>query len=509
MKDTVVLAYYLNDKTINKFFENVKFNKDYKYLIFYKDLSNNDLQRLRDNYDCTLVKKKFFMIPQFEIFKYLEVYDYIFFTNVNVDINNIDLSLYKNKPLSTINCMNSFFVEGYFKKMISGYNMFKSAHDFSILIINKELRNYNEIYRWLKKTIKKYYFLMDYPTFATLELMIQKFNLDVGNVILRDNIVPEKHLCQKQKILNKKVNGELVSVIMPVYNRTDTIMDAIKSITNQTYRDLELIIIVEKSDVQDEINKVISKIKDNRIIIINNTKKLGLADSLNVGIRKAKGKYIARMDDDDISDYSRIAKQVNYLKNNKDIAIVGSYMKFFGNSDLVCKLPTDSDSLKVNCLYKTPLFHPTVMFNLNVLSKKDLVYSIGTRAEDYDLWSKLIEKYKIANIPEVLYYYNLSGSNSSVVNEEKLNDSHLDIMRYQLDKYLNMNLTFDELQLLSGRIDVLGHSKNIKKVYYLKKKIWKNIINSNKKTCFYNSEILNNELKEAETYYREVSKIKR
>ena len=293
---------------------------------------------------------------------------------------------------------------------------------------------------------------------------------------------------------------------MPIYNRINYIDDAIGSILNQTYQNIELIIVLEYTDVQQELYKKLKKYNDKRIKIITNATKLGLSESLNIGLKQAQGKYVARMDDDDISELNRIEQQVKFLEKNKEISIVGTYMKFFGNSNLICKLPSENDELKVKCLYKTPLFHPTIMFRRDSFLENNFKYR-DVYTEDYELWSRVISKLKIANIDKSLYNYRLCNDNKSLQNEKIINKSHNKVMDYQLMKYLHLKFSFDELQLLSGRIDVLGNCVNLDKLYIKKMKIWKKIEIANKKVRFYNDANIQKEICEIIQYYREIKKI--
>ena len=99
--------------------------------------------------------------------------------------------------------------------------------------------------------------------------------------------------------------------------------------------------------------------KDDRIIIINNEEKLGFAKSLNVGMKNARGKYIARMDDDDISLPSRFEKQYNFLENNPDIDILGTAVKQFMNKHDIYYPETDPEKIKTYTLINNQMFHPS------------------------------------------------------------------------------------------------------------------------------------------------------
>ena len=123
----------------------------------------------------------------------------------------------------------------------------------------------------------------------------------------------------------------LISVIMPCYNREKYIVEAIESILNQTYTNFEFIIIDDCStDNTFEIVKEYAK-KDNRILALKKDKNYCYVHSLNKGIEIAKGKYIARMDDDDISLPERFEKQVEFLEKNEDIIALGTFIEIFSD----------------------------------------------------------------------------------------------------------------------------------------------------------------------------------
>ena len=118
---------------------------------------------------------------------------------------------------------------------------------------------------------------------------------------------------------------------MPAYNAEKYIAESIESILSQTFTDFEFIIINDAST--DSTKEIIESFQDSRIILINNEQNLGVAKSLNIGIATAKGKYIARMDADDISLPERFQTQFNFMEKNPDIDICGSWARMFGDKD--------------------------------------------------------------------------------------------------------------------------------------------------------------------------------
>ena len=116
----------------------------------------------------------------------------------------------------------------------------------------------------------------------------------------------------------------LVSVLMPAYNAGHTIARALDSIINQTYKNLEIVIINDHSnDVTSEILELYMK-RDKRIHVYTNQLSSGVAGALNYGLSLCGGKYIARMDADDVSHLNRIEKQVDYMEDNPEVGILGS-----------------------------------------------------------------------------------------------------------------------------------------------------------------------------------------
>ena len=120
-----------------------------------------------------------------------------------------------------------------------------------------------------------------------------------------------------------------VSVVMAVYNTQEYVSDAIESILCQTYNDFEFIIIEDGSS-DDSLN-IIQSYSDPRIKVIRNKENLKLIKSLNLGLQKACGRYIIRMDADDVSRPDRIEKQVNYMESHPDCVLCGTSYRTFGD----------------------------------------------------------------------------------------------------------------------------------------------------------------------------------
>lgn len=204
----------------------------------------------------------------------------------------------------------------------------------------------------------------------------------------------------------------LVSVIMPVYNAGDFLKDAIDSILTQSYTNFEFLIFNDGS--VDNSLEIIQSYNDSRINIAYNGQNKGYVEHLNNGIVIAKGKYIARMDSDDIAEPNRLEKQVIFMETNNDYVICGSYANIFGNKKSHLILPSDNKSIKLFLLYNTAFCHPSVLIRKKSLIDNNLFYSKELMpAEDSDLWTRLAFFGKMYNIPEFLLNYRVHSENIS------------------------------------------------------------------------------------------------
>lgn len=203
------------------------------------------------------------------------------------------------------------------------------------------------------------------------------------------------------------MNIPKVSVILPVYNGLPYLEDAINSVLRQTFQDFELLIINDGST--DGSAAVIEKFKDPRIHFLQQ-KNIGLAATLNKAVSLAKGQYIARQDQDDVYFPTRLQQQVAYLDENLDAAMVGTAAEIWvGNerSERLLRHPVDDASIRFGLLFDNYFIHSSVMVRRPVLEKVGGYTEDKSRQppEDYELWSRVMRSYKVANLPEVLMAY--------------------------------------------------------------------------------------------------------
>lgn len=214
----------------------------------------------------------------------------------------------------------------------------------------------------------------------------------------------------------------LVSVVMPTYNRKTYLREAIKSILDQTFKDFELIIVDDgSSDGSLEIIQEFQK-QDPRIILIQNDKPGGISKATNMGIRKSRGKYIAKMDSDDISLPERLAKQVKFMGEHKDIAACGSWVETIGEIEgSLWQYPTDPNEIRCTMLFCGAIANPTNIIRRSVFF--DLGFWYDERcfaAEDYEFWTRIVKIVKLANIPEVLLLYRLHYVNAHALSNQEV-----------------------------------------------------------------------------------------
>lgn len=197
-------------------------------------------------------------------------------------------------------------------------------------------------------------------------------------------------------------NNPEISVIMSVYDGQSCLLEAVESILNQTFKDFEFIIIDDGStDRTPEILKEYAR-KDERIKIITNPKNIGLTKSLNQAIKEAKGKYIVRMDADDISLPERLEQQIEFMRKNPEAGLLGTtYYEMNLKGEIVGDkfFPTSNKKLKKVLIKYNPFFHASVMIRKEILDRIGLYNENIPKAQDYDLWFRIAKDYKIANLP--------------------------------------------------------------------------------------------------------------
>ena len=195
---------------------------------------------------------------------------------------------------------------------------------------------------------------------------------------------------------------------MSVFNGEKYLKSAVESVLSQSLKDFEFIIINDGStDKSLDILKEFQR-QDKRIKLISRENK-GLVYSLNEGVKMAQGEYIARLDADDISSSNRLARQLKYAQDN-GLAVCGTWAEAIdneGNKVKAMDYPPPGEKIKLYALRHNPFIHSSVMFRKDVFEKVGGYRNFFKHAEDYELWTRIVFKYKTDNMPEVLLKYRL------------------------------------------------------------------------------------------------------
>jgi glycosyltransferase involved in cell wall biosynthesis len=198
----------------------------------------------------------------------------------------------------------------------------------------------------------------------------------------------------------------LVSVVIPVYGSEAHIKNSIESILNQSFSDFEVIALNDGS--KDNSLAVMKEIKDERLIVIDQVN-MGMAPTINKGISLAKGKYIARQDHDDISKPDRLKMQVEFMENNPDVALTGTYAEIIdekgNNTGRFHRHVTSDMELKATLYFDNPFVHSSVMLRTDVARANTYDTSVHSLLQDFELWFRISKQFKVANIPAVLLGY--------------------------------------------------------------------------------------------------------
>lgn len=198
-----------------------------------------------------------------------------------------------------------------------------------------------------------------------------------------------------------------VSVVLSVRNGGSDLPRALDTILNQTFADFELIAINNGSI--DGTAAYLDGIADPRVRVFHQAD-AGLAAALNRGISLARGRYVARQDHDDLADPTRIAKEVAFLEAHPEYALVGTRAEIWIGDTPTSRFhdhPTENEILQFDLLFNNPFVHSSVMIRKSALDRVGSYTTDPARQppEDYELWSRIARRHRVANLPERLTVY--------------------------------------------------------------------------------------------------------
>lgn len=222
---------------------------------------------------------------------------------------------------------------------------------------------------------------------------------------------------------------------MPVYNSETYLAQAMRSILNQTFRDFEFLIIDDGSG--DGSVEIVKTISDNRVRLLHNGQRLGVAATLNKGLELAGSEYVARMDADDISEPDRLMRQFEFMERAPEVGVSGSWVRMFadGARGHLIRYPLDADTIRAYILFNNPLAHPVVMMRREMLQERDLRYdSLCGAGQDYELWSRCLPHVAVRNIGRSLLSWRLNREGVTQKDNSGSNRTALSVQRRELAK---------------------------------------------------------------------------
>jgi glycosyltransferase involved in cell wall biosynthesis len=203
-------------------------------------------------------------------------------------------------------------------------------------------------------------------------------------------------------------NNPLVSILIPTYNSVDFVEDTVRSIMNQTYTNIEIVIVDDAST--DGTMKILEKLskEDKRIKLSQNKKNLGITDNMNNGIHKCIGKYIAILDGDDWAYPYRIEEQVKLMEKDEEVVLCAGYMDICDenlNVKTTRTYPLKDKEIRRAMVKYDPISHPSSMWRKDALLKTDLYSKNFPICRDYDLIVRISKFGKYENVPKSLIKY--------------------------------------------------------------------------------------------------------
>ncbi len=278
-----------------------------------------------------------------------------------------------------------------------------------------------------------------------------------------------------------------LSVIIPVYNSAEYISEAIASILNQSYRNFELLIINDGS--KDNSGTIIKSYEDSRIRYFENDGNKGMVYSLNRGIDESKGRYIVRMDADDIALPSRLERQFDFMELHLDIGVSGTFAEYIGERTGIWKYDVSHNEIKCHLMWGSSLIHPTAIVRKDILIKNNIRYEEHYHdTADFKLWVNLGRVSKLANLPEVLLKYRVHKDQATIARKKLMDENKTEIIIGQLS-ITGVNISESDFAILRRFITFeYGFSiSELKRLF----EIYTDFISKNNFTKEYSPHIIN------------------
>jgi glycosyltransferase involved in cell wall biosynthesis len=217
-----------------------------------------------------------------------------------------------------------------------------------------------------------------------------------------------------------------VSVLMTTYKNAPAVVSrAVESVLNQTYGDLELILVFEPNDPATSVIREKYR-HDSRLVLIENEKRLGRSESYNLGLRLARGRYLARMDADDYSYPGRLERQIAFLRDHPEVSVLGANARILDHKGSVVgvrRFPLNHADIVKVLIFANPMLHPTIVWDRDQVGREVQFDQRFSRfCDDLELWMRFIAQgHRFANLPDVLLDYQQPENHRRPRNNWRLN----------------------------------------------------------------------------------------
>ena len=311
---------------------------------------------------------------------------------------------------------------------------------FFFLIVKKSKDEGREFFKNCHRRMKKKYEFLS-PACSN------DYERNKLNVLYKNSLFYHEEFYTQSKFASE---NPLITVLMPTFNSENYIAETLWSVFEQTCSDFE-VLIMDEAGSSLETAEVISMFEDDRIRLVRNETRLGLAESLNEGIRIARGKYIARIDADDLAREDRFELQADFLEKHGEYGLCGSRQHHFGvDNDFVHEVAIEHDDIKAALIYGCEVCHSTIMIRKDLFLSNNLFYDNTKKAEDYELWTRAIHKFKFHNLKEVLGEYRIGADNITKNKFNALSAESAEIAANNLSKYLHVEVPNTHIPFLTG-----------------------------------------------------------
>lgn len=237
--------------------------------------------------------------------------------------------------------------------------------------------------------------------------------------------------------MSHPVGAPLVTVFMPAFNAKQHIAESMESVLAQTMGDFELLIVDDGST--DGTVDVVTTFSDSRVRLERMARNSGVGAVANRGLKLARGRFLARLDSDDIMLPERLERQVGFMEEHPEVAVCGGAVEVFGEGveNSVVPYPQSDSAIRCALLTRNPFAHSAVMFRLGALRGHEIMYDPGLRScEDYDIFERLAAHCTLANLPDVLVRYRLHGAQLTEREPEQMSRGASALRRRFLERML-------------------------------------------------------------------------